>query len=104
MCESDGVRPGLIDDIAIPGAETLSDEPLSDDLRGDGRIEGRPIRAPSYPLDTHVAWHVAISSRYKPAGEDPLPSSRVPALTCLLYLSLLSDTNPEQTLVCQDGL
>ena len=99
MCESDEVRPGLIDDIAIPGAETLSDELLSDDLRGDGRIEGRLIRAPSYPLDTHVA----ISSRYKPAGEDRLPASRVPALPWLLYLSLLSDTNPEQTLVCEDG-
>ena len=100
MCGSDEVRPGLIDDIAIPGAETLSDELLSDDLRGDGRIEGRPIRAPSYPLDTHVV----TSSWYKPAGEDRLPASRVAALHCLLYLSLLSDTNPEQTLVCEDGL
>jgi len=99
MCESDEVHPGLIDDIAIPGAETLSDELLSDVLRGDGRIEGCLITAPSYPLDTHVA----ISSRYKPAGEDPLPALRVPAPPCLLYLSLLSDTNPEQTLVCQDG-
>ena len=100
MCGSDEVSPGLIDDIAIPGAETLSDELLSDDLRGHGRIEGCLITAPSYPLDTHAA----IFSRQKPAGKDRLPASRVPALPCLLYLSLLSDTNPEQSLVCEDGL